>query len=267
MARRAVIEFNESYRMLADADTDHLRIWGEELTIRRNYWHGNIAADCPMCHSDCVQSYDLPVGRLGSVLRNVRIDANTCFNAHQAVIIQDYTTGSPPPTASGLFDDIRLTNNVFAHGRIGGGADEVMSWCVLFAGVTNVAAYHNTFVDCGQVGYRYATTAVHRNNIVYATSSAPMTTTESRSVTNIDNLFFGPFTYSYVNNINNRNPLFQDSSEAGYRLSGLSPARDVGAQTGVVHDRSGADRTDGKPDLGAYEFAVPSAPVNLRIRK
>ena len=262
-ARDSTVTSNEIRGLRsADGDMDYMRLFGVNLVIRANYMHGNSIADCVgiNCHIDCFQSFNV-ASRAGQVLRHVVIDRNTCFNAHQGVILQDNVSGGVP---TGSHNSIIITNNVFAHGPSG----LPMSWCMLFNSVTNISTFNNTFVDCGQTGYRDRSTAVHRNNIHVSTSSGPIDLSTVGLVAYSDNLFYSTtFAYEYPNNLNNRDPLFVDSIHNDFHLKIGSPAVDAGATLAVPIDRLGIPRPQGaRFDIGAFEQVFPlRAPKNLRI--
>ncbi len=265
-ATNSTIQDNELYRLRAwdgAGDMDYMRLFGRDLTIRGNYLHGNRVSDCngEGCHIDCFQTFNLN-GADWAYLQDVTIDRNTCFNAHQGILMQDVSRGNPGPP-SGSHSNITVTNNVIGFGPLDASA---MTWCMLFNSVTNVATFHNTCLS-GQVRYRAGTTAVHRNNLHSVETKSPAGDDGTGSVTITNNLFYNPsHAYSagdWPGNIVNINPLFVDAANHDYRLSAASPAIKAGAMLGVVLvDRNAQPRPILAPDIGAYQWSsvLPKLP-------
>ena len=252
-----VFEDNEAERMNrgGQADHDYSDLFGEHITFRHNYFHGDNFGDCPggACHIDCWQTWNLDNSGGYQVARFVTLDRNVCFNAHEAIIARD-VSGS----AIGAETGWTVTNNVMAHGPIG----SIMAWCALFDHVGNVVFEHNTCAD-GVIGYVTGTNAIHRNNIHYNENWQPYGTainglSNGGQLTADHNLLYDASqNYSASNfpgDILNKNPLFVDASADNYRLQSGSPAIDAGANVGVTVDLTGNSRPQGAaPDLGAYE--------------
>ncbi len=255
-ATNSVVQDNEVYRLRAwdgAGDMDYMRLFGTDLSIRGNYLHGNRVADCngEECHIDCFQTFNLN-GAEWAKLQNVSIDRNTCFNAHQGILMQDVSRGNPG-RPSGSHDNITVTNNVIGLGPAG----SAMVWCMLFNSITNVSTLHNTCVS-GQVRYRANSTGIHRNNLHRVETRSPAASDGTGSVTITNNLFYNPsFVFDgaeWPGNIVNINPLFRDAANNDYSLTPNSPAIKAGADLGVREDRNAKPRPAAYPDIGAYQL-------------
>ncbi len=270
-----VFEDNEAERMNgggSSADHDYSDVFGEHITFRHNYFHGNNFADCPggLCHIDCWQTWNLDNSGGYQIARNVILDRNVCFNAHEAIIVRD-VSGSP----IGAQTDWTVTNNVMAHGPIGSS----MPWCALFDHVGKVVFEHNTCAS-GIVGYVSGTDAIHRNNIHFNDGWQPYGTSingvpAGAALAADHNLLYDPSqTYSatiWSKDIRNQNPLFANATADNYRLQPGSPAIDGGVNVGSTVDLAGNSRPQGAGyDIGAYEYgsggtALVQPPANLII--
>ncbi len=249
-ATNSIFERNESYRLSGGGDTDHYRIFGENITLRMNYMHGNLQSEGNggIAHIDCVQTYYQ--GGAWGVLRDSVIENNTCFNAHQGVLIQG-TTG-------GTHDGIVVRNNVFGYGPIDG---DDFGWCLLPEGATNFEAYHNTCLG-GALGCRayggQDSACIFRNNLFYDVSPVPVHLSGSPTLQFDDNLLFRSGTTlstgTYPSNIWNEDPLLSAPTTGGVALQSGSPAIDAGANVGISVDRYMTVRPKGSGyDIGAHE--------------
>jgi hypothetical protein len=260
--RNCLFENNEVEELKAEAgrgDNDYSRVFGEYVTMRGNYFHGNSIADCIGCHIDCFQTYN--VGRLDNVARNITIDSNTCFNAHQAIIIRDTTSKEAGQYAS--HRNWTIINNVLGYGPIGARA----TWCGLFDHVGNVVFEHNLCVATGTVGYLNGSTGTHRFNIHLETGWMPYTTTlpgwrEGR-VQATGNLLFrskrGLVPEQWQGDIVNHDPLLVNVSARNFLLKEESPARNSALGSMVLRDRAGRLRPrDVNPDIGPFQYKSSS---------
>jgi hypothetical protein len=270
--RNCTFEKNEAERLMgggAGTDHDYVRVFGEDLTFRGNYFHGNQKADCPGdCHIDCFQSWN--IGQPGEVAQRITIDGNTCFHSDQKIIVRD-VTGPDDTTPSGSHSDWTITNNIFAHATIGANA----SWCIDMEGVRNVSTYFNVCAEAGSTGYRYGTNASHANNINYGGTFNVMFAELGATMIARNNLCFDPD--GTVNacpgtgSINNQDPEFVNYDANDFHIKSSSPAKDTGLAVGVNVDRAGNARpAGGNYDIGAYEFGAsstsrPSPPANLQV--
>lgn len=246
-ATNVTFSYNESERMRGNpGDNDHMRIWGDDLLIEGNYFHGNVYTDNPNGHSDGIQTFCLS----GSCsVKRVTITRNVFFHADQH-IIQSNTSSARDVNA---MRDWTVTNNVFAFPRLNGSAIGGGG----FGGAQNVLFYHNTLYqtsfNCGNdpVG----STVISRNNIFYQNSFTP----QSGCVLTQSNNIQG-----------STNPQFVNLAGGDLHLQAGSPAIGGSYMVGITVDRDGRAR-DAQPDRGAYEqgslttTALPAAPLNVRI--
>lgn len=264
-SNNCLFEENEAEELKRSAsvasDVDYSRIFGNSVTMRRNYFHGNKAADCPTCHTDCFQSYN--IGGIDNIARDITIDSNICFHAHQMVIVRDTTSEDP-----GRFESHRnwkITNNVFAFGPDGSRS----TWSGLFEHVGNVIFEHNLCAYTGVTGYFNGSSGRQNYNIHFESGYKPYTSSMpgwgSGSVTGRENLHWrsdGTFTASqWPEDIVNRRPSFVDLDSQNFRIDPGSPARNQAASSQQQRDLLNVVRPQGGiADIGPYEYELPAVP-------
>jgi hypothetical protein len=238
-------------------DNDYTRVFGENIILRHNYFHGNSIADCVGdCHIDCFQTWNL--GQNFSIARNVTIDSNMCFNAHQGIILRDVSSQSSDPASFISHKNWTVTNNIFHQGPTGSS----MPWCALFEHASNVYAYNNLCMY-SVWGYTGGTHAFHKNNIHFGSGYLPYGTPNGSTPGVIDSssnnlLYESGRSYSsqyFPNDLINVDPQFVDLILNNFRLKSTSPGIDAGSTVSVNRDLSGTIRPQGSAwDIGAYEY-------------
>lgn len=270
-----LFEDNEVERTQADervGDSDYTRVFGEKITLRGNYFHGNLATDCPRCHFDCFQTYNTGRGLPDHFARHVLIENNTCFGAHEAIIIRDGDGKNPDKMDK--FQSHRdwvVRNNVFGYGP----GIPNMSWCALFEHVGDVVFEHNLCVQAGVTGYLNGTNAVHRYNIHFENGASAYSSAISGyrpgNVVAESNLLFRTVR-SYLPSQNaatdrlNMNPQFQDPEKRDFRLTSGSPARNGAFGSSLKTDRLQLRRPqDGIADIGPFEYPGEAPPPDEEV--
>ena len=256
------IQDNEFERQNGTQDNDYSRFFGNTIIFRHNYMHGASYADCQAhgisCHIDCWQTWN--VGNPDNQAINITIDRNVCFNSHEGIIAQDYTS-----TAYGSYSshyNWTVTNNVFAYGP-----NDSEPWCADFEHIGNIQAYHNLCATGGGWSYRSGSQGIHKNNIHisanYGTESGGQITSSEQ------NLIFGGQTWpAQGTDVINRDPLFINASASNFHLQPGSPAIDAGANAGVTLDLDGRVRPQGAGyDIGPYEYAAGSTSSACDVNK
>jgi hypothetical protein len=268
-----LIQDNELERITGgtgDVDHDYARIFGNGITFRHNYFHGNLLSDCPGdCHIDCFQTWN--IGNAGEKASNITIDRNYCQGAHQGIIARDTANGSSSSNFNSHFN-WTVTNNVWTG---------LMAWGLDMEHVGNVITENNTFYNCPQTGYLYGTTAVHKNNIHSGTGFLPYSANINGSlpgtITSSGNnlLYESGRTYSgFSGDIVNQNPNFVNTGASptpNVRTQASSTAavdKGLNLSATVITDLDGGARPSGNAfDIGAFEFnsAVASTqpPTNV----
>lgn len=276
---QCLFEDNEVERTTADAnvgDSDYSRVFGEYVTLRGNYFHGNRAADCPRCHFDCFQTYNTGIGAVDHLARHILIEGNTCMEAHQGIIARDGTAKTEKFGTFETHTDWVVRNNIFAFGPVGGSRMS-MSWCAMFEHIGDVVFEHNLCYQTGVTGYLNATTGIHQYNIHYESGFLPYTAVLSGylngRVTGGGNLLFRG-SRSYVaaqwpsNEVLNVEPMFENAENRDFRLRGQSPARNRAMGSLVERDRSGLRRPhDGVSEIGPYEYPGAEPPEKDPVAK
>lgn len=240
---------NEQERMQGVGDNDYVQVWGDDIVLRGNYWHGNQFDDAPTAHSDCVQTFILNTGMKSN---NVTIDRNTCFHADEGFITQNDTADAS------LHTGWIVTNNVWAYQRIGG--PERPPGGGGFGGTTNSVFHHNTAylmnLGCGRDDSQVVATVTARNNILYngifTTTVGKCTVTVSNTVTSADALFVS---------VTEQQLMLASSASTA-----INTGYDLSACTTCATDRRGVSRPQGAGwDVGAYESGyLPNPPTNPR---
>lgn len=257
-----VLEYNEVERNVtsAGADLDYTRFFGEGVTLRRNYFHGNSVKDCTGCHIDCFQTWDIGKN-VWEVARRIVIDGNVCFNAHQGIIARS--------TVSGPIEKIRdwtVVNNIFRYGPNGSS----MAFCALFEHVDGILFAHNL---CGGplVAYRRGSEGRHVNNIHYLAGLKPYSVESGSVIIGERNALYnvGQAYRDFVRDVVAQDPLLINPSDDDYRLQTNSPLIDMGVDLNLQEDHSGNPRFSGRaPDIGPYEvFQDNIKPTGQQRRK
>jgi hypothetical protein len=274
--KTCTFEDNEINNMVNDsssdagADLDYTRVFGDSITLRHNYMHGNNQPDCKGadCHMDCFQTWN--IGNAGESATNITIDRNTCFNANEGIIARDTSSGTYGSYTSHY--NWTVTNNVIGHSPFSDSRG--MPWVALFEHVGNVVFENNTCLDAGLVGYlNGAQATAHRNNIHYFNGWQPYSPSvnswnDGKILAADHNLLYDSgqnySATSYPNDTLNVDPKFMSpttnataTAEGDWRLSSTSPAKDTGATISAVNvDHNSVSRPQGTGfDIGAYEFA------------
>lgn len=240
------------------ADNDYSRVFGEYVTLRGNYFHGNLAVDCGGCHMDCFQTYN--IGGVDNIARHIVIEGNTCFDTNQGLLARD-TIGPPNSSTFDSHFDWTVRNNIFAFGPVGGAN---MSWCAMFEHVGSIVFEHNLCYGPGLVAYGSASTAVHRYNIHYNNGWMPYTAAVNgwapAYISGGYNLTFradGYYTPSQwpATDLVNQLPLFVAPERRDFRPVSASPAINRAVGSTVSVDRLSVSRPqESVSDIGPYEY-------------
>jgi hypothetical protein len=270
--RTCTYEDNEIERLQGpNDDHDYMDVWGEDVTIRHNYAHGNTIGDCMGfdCHMDCAQTWSL---NSNDVSRRITFDRNVCFNHHEGIITQDLTVNtSQKPT--GNVANWTITNNIFAYGPIADASGNTNhSWCAILQSTPNVISENNTCITGAWAYSGVGTNGTHKNNIHYGNGNPYFAQSGAPAVVSSNNLLDIPgssiSSSSFAKDIVNRDPLFVNVTGSNYHLQAGSPAKDAGVSVPVQADLDGASRPQGAGyDIGAYELGGslrPEPPTNLK---
>lgn len=225
---------------------------GDDITFRRNYFHGTPMDHMPAMGVCFFGSWDT---WLYSASRRILIENNRCSNATHA--------SEPMGQARKESSDITYRNNLFCNTVFVG---------IMPKGYTNVTIENNTFINCGAYpvwlqGKPQTESSVIRNNLFacWKYDPAPYGGKEADSGVRIDvqdgvtkncdyNLFWNTPNRQYGKNDITAEPQFVDPDNGDFRLKPGSPGVDMGIQTDLTTDLLGTPRPQGKGcDIGAYE--------------
>ncbi len=273
LASDTVLEYNELKGVKTYDDPglagDFCRIFGVNIVVRGNFYHGTEAANLHLpgredVHADFIQSWD----DLGIDVANVLIEDNLAYGKyHQGIMLENDRYG---PEGKLYIHDWTVRNNVFAGynawGICGGKAP---------GGIPNMHVYNNTFVadvsggtktwnGVGFIGVGGSGTCY--NNIFVGQVSASYFAQDGATMEADNNLIYNapaPLTPG-PNDIIGSDPMFvqydPERKEEGllendYRLADVSPCIDKGAVTDTNVDIDGNKRpANAAYDIGAYEF-------------
>ena len=249
-------------------DCDYMRVWGINLAVTNNFFHGTILSEVTApdglstAHVDWLQTWSYH----GGYLENLLFDRNMCWDAHEIMVENQ--------AATPLQTNWTISNNVFANGLLT--LDGYLGGGINIQGTANsyFTFINNTMYNTGGGWGNHGTNSLCRNNVFYITYSKgtpyawqfwDSTDSEDHNLAYADVLFGVEPRPPSNTDVWNQNPRFVNSSnilgpdgipfteDDGLRLQADSPAIAAG---------------EGDVDIGAYEHArseiiPPSMPANL----
>jgi hypothetical protein len=237
-ARNSLFEFNEVERLYnpGSGDSDYSRIFGENITMRGNYFHGSTKEEIKKAHVDCFQTFT----DNGEVTQHVIVEWNVCNDCHQG-----FMGTNVRGTAT---SDFTFRNNVF---------DKLWAWSLSTSGIHDMKIYNN--VLNGVVAIRGGGTGEIRNNIFYYETYQPIYETPL-SVPFENNLVAKPsggaidgaFKSARPNNVYDKDPLFVNRAAGDFHIKAGSPCIDAGADLGAAVPNDMDDHV--RPYGGGYDI-------------
>jgi len=244
----SLLENNEIVRLIqrtSGMDCDYTRIFGNNVVVRGNYFHGSLKSEIGTAHVDGFQSYD----NNGEYLQNALIENNRVFDC-----------------AEGMMGEAKVYNNTYNITFRNNVFGRCWSWTVDLHYFRNVKFYNNTVVgmEINGVGFRTGTTGEVKNNVFYKAGSIYFA--DSGATISADhNLIYTPGTTQsatkFPNDILNVDPKFVNFAADDYHLLSGSPAIDKASNLSIASDLDGTARPQGSsPDIGSYEFKGGTTP-------
>lgn len=246
-----LIANNEVERLYntGNGDADYCRAFGNNITIRGNYFHGTKLAEIGLSHVDGFQTF----GDNGWGANNVVFENNIVCDFHEGSMLSG-------PNVS----NITFRNNLFYSPTWGG------AWGIATypspSNVTGVKVYNNTFALIGTHGLgSYSGCDITARNNIFYNVLGNIFYTSGGAMTEDHNLVFrtgSSYSASDYNStdILNKDPLFTNVGAYNFTLTAGSPAINTGANlssVGVTTDLTGAARPVGAGyDMGAYEYGA-----------
>jgi hypothetical protein len=137
------------------SDNDYARLFGSNIVVRNNYFHGSIAGEVGNAHMDCFMAFDYN----DEYAYNIIIENNICTDFEQVI-----SSGS----VNGRIKNFTWRNNLFYNGwgnglNLKGGA--------LNKGIEYNYVYNNVFANIRYFGglYKSDSYTFAKNNIFYNT--------------------------------------------------------------------------------------------------
>ena len=243
-------------------DVDYIRFFGEDIHILNNSLGGVDLSAVGEAHVDCMQTYDVTKQHV----RRAVIDGNFCSDAHEGLMMS--------ASEFGVSDQVVIRNNIFTR---------VTAWCVLSADISNVT-FHNNTCDTragthgmwclGRLG---RATCEFKNNIIfgpgtlYGVGETATLIDGTSAAPGRNNLVYKPgvLVTGYLNDLRDKDPLFQNPDAADFALRADSAARNAGINLSsgspALDQKQKPRPTLGPWDIGALQFGTtPAPPTNLR---
>jgi len=255
-ASNTLVENNDISRLVqqGSGDCDYMRVFGTNVTVRGNYFHGTSQSETGDSHVDCFQTYD----DNRQVASDVLIENNICVDwFHQGVMMENDKYPEIP-----LIKDWTVRNNIFqgytawgmAVGKsLNGGIRGVYIYNNLFAPAEGSGANGVGFTGKNSFGELY-------NNIFYNTGSSSYFTASEGKVTAGSNVIFNSPLPSGAGITSTKDyigwdPSFVNKASQDYQLNSNSPLINAGYIVDVPKDLLGVVRPQGsRIDIGPYEF-------------
>jgi|GEM_PF-1176289 len=215
-------------------------------------WNGTVYMVCDHC-----SAISNGVNGLGS-----DGDGFTSHNSSSGVIRYSYAANNKKTdvclTGTGSFS---IYDNIFYHDTVG-------TLALVYLQGTTHTFYNNDVVSKGNTGTGVqvitGTSATLKNNIIYGFTTGIVADSGSTATSDYDLLYQnGSAQYTGISagiHSLSQNPVFADLSSNDFRLQDSSPAINAGTDVALTSDYVGTAVPQGStPDIGAYEYLLPSA--------
>ena len=230
-----IVEKNEVERMFmygTMGDCDYARFFGENGTIRKNYFHGSTAAETDPAHLDCFQTFDDGI----NPMKNITIEDNRCFDCDQGIMAEGHFAK--------VSTNLLIRNNIFAHS---------VAWGVCVEDIDKVQVINNTFYDIGVHGVGisgpYGTNAIIKNNIFMKIGERAYMTGGGSNKGDYNLIYncWKPIPVGTNDIVNTKDPMFIDAANNDFHLNKDSPCIAAGDPATAVPPCPG-----GKINIGAH---------------
>lgn len=240
------------YRLNSGETIDNIHI-----EIAQGGWTGGSALDCLyLTDASYIAINNIDVGFCQRYPVNIGGTTNNSILSGVSARYGDIAFLVGSNTAYNTFQ-YSIASNTHEHAWYDMGSDNTAYY-------NNVA--YNTETDNGFSFYSVVTNGIFKNNISSNADANQFSLGPGGDLSISNNLYYGTINnFDGSNNIENQNPLFVDPDNFDFSLQSTSLAINAGIDVSLTTDYIETSVPQGlTPDIGAYEFLVPTTvPISL----